>query len=219
MTKSVRFALFVVCSLVVSTKPVSADTIYFNDFTHSGSVGVDWLVSINDDTVSVFTVNVAIDDSSPNQFADITGIAFSIDGAIDGGLWKSHIVDVTRHSDFVKSYVGPNDRFGSGQGQVNFQGGTPSVGFFDAALGYKAGRKMLTAVEFTVSTLDGLLGLEDWTKFGVRAQSVGANCFGDGSTKDWAMRSNPSSVPTPSAVVGLLGMGCVVGGVRLWRRR
>ena len=219
MTKSVRFALFVVCSLVVSTKPVSADTIYFNDFTHSGSVGVDWLVSINDDTVGVFTVNVGIADSSPAKFADITGIAFSIDGALKDGLKAKHILNATPKSDFVRSYIGPSDKFGKGKGQVNFTGGTPTVGLFDAALGYMAGDKKLTSVMFTVSTLGGLLTLDDWSKFGVRAQSVVLSRSSDGSTKDWAMRSSPSTVPTPSAVVGLLGMGFVFGGVRLWRRR
>lgn len=219
MTKSVCFALFVVCSLVVSSKPVSADTIYFKDFTHSGSVGVEWLVSINDNTAGVFTIKVGIADSSPFKSADITGVAFSIDGALKDGLTTKHILDLTPKSDFVRSYIGPSDKFGSGKGQVNFSGGTPTVGLFDAALGYRAGEKTLSSVLFTVSTLDGLLKLNDWTKFGVRAQSVGVSRSGDGSTKDWALRSGPSAVPTPSAVVGLLGMGLTLGGFRFWRRR
>lgn len=209
MRKLICFLAVVLVEPLCLVDLASADTIYFDDFTHSGSAGVDWLVSINDDTAGVFTVKVKIADTSSNKFADITGIAFSIDGAIDGGLKKSGILDATPYSDFVRSYVGPNDRFGSGQGQVNFRGGTPTVGLFDAALGYRAGNKMLTSMQFTVSTLNGLLGLEDWTKFGVRAQSVGANCFGEGSTKDWATRSNPSSVPTPSALTAIFGVAVV----------
>lgn len=227
MRKLVCFAVLVLAEVIGSASSVSADTIHFKDFTHSGSVGIDWLVSINDDASDVFTVKVGIADSSPFKKADITGIAFSIDGALESGLTTKHILDATYKSDFVRSYVGPNDKFGNGKGQVNFSGGTPTVGLFDAALGYRAGDQMLTSVLFTVSTLGGLLTLDDWTKFGVRAQSVVLSRSGDGSTKDWATRSVPSSdpssapptVPTPSALVSLLGVGLVFGGVRLWRRR
>lgn len=194
----------------------SADTIQFTNFTHSGSDAVDWVVSIDDDTAGVFTVNVGIDPSSPNIFADITGVAFSISGAISGGLLATHIVDTTSPaSDWAASYIGPASKFGEGSGQVNFEGG--SIGLFDAALGYASGPLMLTSVRFTVSNLGGVLDLSDWTKFGVRSQSVGDTEFGTGSSKDWS--TTASAVPAPSGIVGLLGLAATLGGLTFWRKR
>ena len=195
----------------------SADTIQFTNFNHNpGNDAVDWLVSIDDNTAGVFTVNVGIDPSSPNQFADITGIAFSITGAIGGGLLATHINDTTSPaSDWEASYIGPAGKFGEGSGQVNFEG--DSIGLFDAAVGYASGPLMLTSVRFTVSNLGGVLDLSDWTKFGVRGQSVGDTEFDNGSSKDWS--TTVSAVPTPSALVGLLGLAVTLGGLTYWRKR
>ncbi|MDP2178292.1 hypothetical protein [Methylicorpusculum sp.] len=191
---------------MASAGSASAGTVTFNSFDQYGSDFVNYVVTIDDVTTDVFTVNVKIADNSPNT-GDILGIAFDLNYGFTASQLNIKGSDITKVGFNTLNNQGGNNF--QGEGKDLFSNGTPDVLLTIGRSG--SGFDFITQTSFTFASLgknleDAFLG----TAFGIRAQSVGLN--GEGSSKDIATTSTfeGSPVPVPAAVwfmgTGLLGL-------------
>jgi hypothetical protein len=97
-------------------------------------------------------------------------------------------------------------------GGVNLNGLTAEL--FDVGFRFAQTGIYPTALVFSVSDLGGTLTLDDWTRVGLRFQTVGA----DGEGSDKLLSSTVGEVPLPAALwlmgAGLAGLGFASGRKR-----
>ena len=188
-------------TLAVASSVVQAATISFTSWTSNDSVEITPTFTVSDDVAGVFTVRVGLDPlNSLSTAAKITGIFFDL-GV--NGFASANV-------------IGPHTHYATDTDRINGVTIINPLGDFDVVLGFKP--QANPPVEFTVSTLDGLLTLDSWTRVGVRWQ--GYDCTGcEGSDKvvssvrDVPNEPNEPEVPEP-APLSLLGLGLLALGMR-----
>jgi hypothetical protein len=188
--------------LMASVGSASAGTVTFNSFDQYGSDFVNYVVTIDDLTADVFTVNVKIAENSPNS-GDILGIAFDLNYEFTDKNLNIKGSDITKIGFNTLNNQGGNNFNGSGANL--FSGGTPDVLLTIGRSG--SGFDFITQTSFTIASLGNALDAAfSGTVFGIRAQTVGLN--GNGSSKDIASFFTFEGAPVPvPAVVWFMGTG------------
>ncbi len=207
---TIRYSVAAVAFFVLSAiaGQVSATTISFGLTPFTGSAA-DATVLVNDDTAGVFSVSVQVTpETGTNNIGDITGIFFDASDALSVG-------------DINIITGGPSIGFANNTsnlgGGVNLNGGGPSnPGTFDVGLRFDGFNiDDVQFVEFAVADLGGTLALADFTRFGLRLQTVGpAGGNRGGSSK--LVSGGPTVVPEPAMAL-LIAAG--LAGIAVVRRR
>ncbi len=194
-------------SVVSST--ASAATISFGAFESTNTpLLVTPTVSVNDDLAGLFEVTVGIDGGS-SETGLLSGIFFDLSSSIT----QSDISGTPAITNF------DNNTKNVGGG-VNLNGGfNPSgeAAVFDVGFRF-AQTDISTALVFTVSDLGGTLALADWTRIGLRFQSVTTNGEGTEGSDKLIGYPQVSVVPLPAGLP-LYAAGLAVLGFFGWRRR
>ena len=192
--------------LLLGSNLAQATTISFSNWQQEGSSPIVYDLTVDDDTTGLFTINVSIAASSSNV-GDIFGVGFDLDYTVA----SSDIIggDITgKNSDTNK--VGGN----------NLSPLTPFNWLVTIGNSGSSG-EFFTSTMFTVADLGETLDLATFTRFGVRAQTVGAPpAGGDSSSKDWTATSTVVTTPPPSPVPEsgtLLGSGLL--GLAVYRKK
>jgi hypothetical protein len=206
------------------TSSAVAGSVTFKDFVNQDGNGtgagdwIDFVVTVHDEMPGKFVVNVGHTATSPN-LGDITGVFFDVyEGITPSSAQVTKIVgDIKSVDDDTSNLSGganvtPIPAFDLG---VQYHGLTRKVG----ATTYLDD---LQSVSFSMSNL-GFLTLEDFTRFGLRAQSVAPNGVDrvtynlQGSTKEYSTTTSGNVVPLPGAAWGGMALIGALGGARLRR--
>jgi hypothetical protein len=158
------------------------DSINFSGWSSNDTVDVLPTFSVGYDDGGFFRVNIGIDPSS-SFVGTLTGVFFDL-GV--NGFSEANIFNETHaHTDYATDADSIN-----GVTTIN------PLGAFDVVLGYKP----QASVPLAFSVLAGNLTLDDWTRVGLRWQSVNSP---EGSDK---VVSSTVQVPEPTSL-GLLAAG------------
>lgn len=174
-------------ALAASTQASAAiiDTISFGNWTSNNSVDVLPTFSVGYDDGGFFRVNVGIDPAS--SFAGtLTGIFFDL--GVDGFAEANIFGETYVHTDYATD-----------TDQINGVTTINPLGAFDVILGYKP----QASVPLAFSVTAGSLTLDDWTRVGLRWQSVNSP---EGSDKVVSSTRTTTEVPEPGSL-GLLAAG------------
>ncbi len=170
----------------VSFSAATAATIEFTDFVSNDAVLVTPTVTVEEQTGG-FKVTVGISNTTANMGL-LSGVFFDLSDAISQTDISFPIT--------IENFANNTTNVGNG---VNLNGLTSDA--FDVGIGFAQTSISPAALMFVVSDLSGALILSDWTRVGLRFQTVGAN--GD---SDKLMSSTVSDVPVPGGV-WLMGAG------------
>lgn len=192
--------------IMASAGSANAGTVTFNNFVQYGTDAVNYVVTIDDLTKNVFTVNVKIAENRPN--GDILGIAFDLNYRFTASNLNIKGTDIDKVGFNTLSNGGGNNF--DGYGADLFSGGKPDVLLTIGELGPAPRSVLITQTRFTFASLGN--SLEEAflnTAFGIRALSVGPDP--DVGSKDIALLAfQGATVPVPAAVwfmgTGLLGL-------------
>jgi hypothetical protein len=213
-------AFALACGLAISAH---ADSVTFSNFVdQSGnSNGTDWIdfyVNVSDQSPGKFVITVGHNAGSPN-LGDITGVFFdAYEGLTPSNANITSIIGAIASVDDDTNklpggvQVSPIPEFDLG---IQYYGMTRQVGGTTV-------RDDLQTVSFSMSNL-GFLTLADFSRFGIRAQSVAPNGVDrltynlQGSTKEFSTNGG-NVVPLPAAAWGGLALMATLGAVRLRRR-
>jgi hypothetical protein len=160
------------------------DTISFGSWTSNDSVDVLPTFSVGYDDGGFFRVNIGIDPSS-SFTGTLTGVFFDL------GVNGFSSANIFNQSHAYTAYATDTDRI-NGITNIN------PLGAFDVVLGYKP--QASVPLSFSVSAGD--LTLDDWTRVGLRWQSVNSP---EGSDKV-VSSTRTAQVPEPTTI-GLLAAG------------
>lgn len=197
----------VALGVTVVSSTATAATISFGAFESTNNpLLVTPTVSVNDDLAGLFQVTVGIDGGS-SETGLLSGIFFDLSSSIT----QSDISGTPAITGF-----GNNTK--NVGGGVNLNGGFNSSGeaaVFDVGFRF-AQTDISSALIFTVSDLGGTLALSDWTRIGLRFQSVTTD--GQGVAQSDKLIGTISVVPLPAGLP-LYAAGLAVLGFIGWRRR
>ena len=197
----------------------NAETVTFRNFVNQDGSDtakdwIDFVVTVHDELPGKFTITVDQTATSPN-LGDITGVYFD---AYEG---------LTKANAGITKIVGDIEAIYADTNHLPGGSGINPIPPFDLGIQYygmtrKVGkttyRDDLQSVSFTMNNLDGIINLEDFARFGVRAQSVGPNGVDrltynlQGSTKEYStFNTPPNVVPLPAAVWGGMALMGLLG--------
>jgi hypothetical protein len=160
------------------------DTISFGSWTSNDSVDVLPTFSVGYDDSGFFRVNIGIDSSS-SFTGTLTGVFFDL--GVDGFSEANIFGETYLHTDYATDADSIN-----GVTTIN------PLGAFDVVLGYKP----QASVPLSFSVLAGELTLDDWTRVGLRWQSVNSPAGSDKVVSS----TRTAQVPEPTSL-GLLAAG------------
>ena len=169
------------------------DTISFTTWTGNNAVDVTPSFTVGLDDGGFFAVSVDIDIGS-TYTGQITGIYFDL--GVDG-FAESNISGST-HTDYATDASGIN-------GVTNL-----NLGNFDVILGYSPKTNSFP-VMFNVA--QGTLGLDDWTRVGVRWQDTTGPEGSDKTVSVTAVRDTPPTSLSEPMTLGLFGLGFAIIGL------
>lgn len=181
---------------IVAAAPANAAIIEFTNWVSNDAVLVLPTFTVEEQSGG-FRVTVGVDGASPNPGL-LSGIFFDLSDLIS----ETDIAFPIAIDNFGNNTVDVG-------GGVNLNGLTSDL--FDVGFGFAQTSIYPTALMFSVSDLGGALTLDDWTRVGLRFQTVGAN--GEGSDK--LLSASVGEVPLPAALwlmtAGLAGLGFASG--------
>ena len=204
-------SLLIVASMFLAPS-VHATIIEFTDWQQAGADQVIPTWSVDDTPDDEFKVTVGIDSGSPNT-GYFTGLFFDLSDDLEcSDVNAPGVVNCDEDTSKINGVtnIGP-------------------VSTFHIALGYPNNTYPAPTYMFWVSDLGGLLTLDDWSRVGVRWQSVAADQCPDtdpncGSDKEWSGTTTTriTKVPEPGTLsllgIGLLGLALVRRRPRLYER-
>lgn len=192
-----------------ATQITNAATLLFSEFESTNTpLLVTPTFSVSDEPTGAFEVTVGIATESEE-----TGLLSGIFFDLSDDLSKSDIVGTPTIAKFRNN----TKKVGGG---VNLNGKFSESGhafIFDVGFRFTK-TDISTPLTFTVSDLGGSLNLSDWTRVGLRFQSVTTN--GVGTLQDDKLMGMPvvSAVPLPAALP-LYGAGLIILGFLGYKRR
>ena len=180
--------------------PASAaiiDSISFSNWTGNNAVDVTPAFNVGLDDGGFFAVSIAVDAFS-TYTGQITGIFFDL--GVDG-FAESNISNSTH------THYATDDSKINGVTNLN-------LGDFDVILGYNPKTDSFP-VQFDVE--QGALGLDDWTRVGVRWQDTNGPDGSDKTVSVTALRDTPPTSLSEPMTLGLFSFGLALVGLQ--RRR
>ena len=211
LSKAFLFLATTLATVLLSFSYAQAAMVTFADFSHLGSDGVDYIVTVQDDaeagvTANHFKISYQVDPLSTSTTSKFTGLFFDANGAYNSanlGLSNESVASCglgfnTHH---ITGSCGSNLNLGGNAGA--FQGHN-----WDVGISWKNNNDLSNGQteSFEIAALN--LSVNDFSNFGLRGQNTTGS---GGSAKE--LQSRPNAVPLPasswfffSSVVALLAI-------------